>query len=88
MLGVAMVDVVIAEPEYSEVSVVNRSGTCTSTVPVCPGKSGRIVDVAVVEPAKSWVTVVNCWGIWTSTVPVWPGRLGIAIVDVAVTSPV
>jgi hypothetical protein len=53
MLGVAMVDVVIAEPEYSEVSVVNRSGTCTSTVPVCPGKSGRIVDVAVVEPAKS-----------------------------------
>jgi archaellum component FlaG (FlaF/FlaG flagellin family) len=55
-----MVVVVVIDPEYSDETVVNCAGTCTRTVPVCPGKDGRAtVEVAAAEPTYSEVTVVN-----------------------------
>jgi hypothetical protein len=76
------------------VSVVNSKGdggTCTRTVPVCPGSIGTaMVDVIVAVPEYVEVTVVNGKGdpgTCTKTVPVCPGRLGLTIVEVAGTRP-
>jgi hypothetical protein len=95
-VGTAMVDVIVAVPEYVEVSVVNSkgdSGTWTRTVPVWPGRLGlAIVEVTGTDRPLLVLVIVtkgdcgDC-GTCTRTVPVCPGSIGTAMVDVIVAVP-